>query len=49
MEKQYQYPEFQVIKQDETNKIFFAASTGGADSVGGKLTSITGIKTGSWE
>jgi len=41
-------PQFQFVKRDDQNKVFFAASGGPAPtSVGGSLGSMTSI-TGDW-
>jgi len=46
MDKKYQLPVFEVIIQDESNKVFFSAS--GETTVSGVLASI-GINVGEWE
>jgi len=46
--KEYKTPKFQIVKQDEQNKVFFAASgTPGAPSFGGSLGSMSST-TGAW-
>jgi len=49
MEKKYQQPVFELVRQDQSNKVFFTASGGPSPaSVSGVLGSI-GISTGEWE
>jgi len=46
--KAYKTPQFQFVKTDEQNKVFFAASgTPGAPSVGGSLRSMNSTN-GAW-
>jgi len=46
--KEYKTPQFQFVKTDESNKVFFAASgTPGAPSVGGSLGSMSSTD-GAW-
>jgi len=48
MEKQYALPQFQLVRQNDSNKIFFAASgTPGAPALGGALGAMTKTN-GSW-
>jgi len=44
MTKFYVEPQFQLVGQDESNRVFFAASspTPSQTSVGGKLTNVGG-------
>jgi len=43
--KEYKTPQFQLVRQDESNKVFFAAS--GAPALGGSLGSMSST-TGAW-
>jgi len=43
--KEYEAPKVELVKQDESNKVFFTAS--GAPSVGGSLGKMTSTST-SW-
>jgi len=45
--KEYSSPQFQLVRQDEQNKIFFTASGGssGSDSVSGSIASMTSTAT----
>jgi len=45
MNKIYEKPQFQLVRQDESNKVFFAAS--GAPALGGSLGSMSST-AGSW-
>jgi len=46
--KEYKAPQFQLVRQDEQNKVFFTASGApAAPSVGGSLGSMTS-DTGGW-
>jgi len=46
--KEYKAPQFQLVRQDEQNKVFFTASGGPAlTSVGGKLGSMSSTN-GAW-
>jgi len=45
--KEYKTPTFQLVKQDEQNKVFFAASGPALTSVGGSLGSMSSTN-GAW-
>jgi len=48
--KEYRSPQFQLVRQDEQNKVFFTASGGpsGSDSVTGSISSMSSTSATSW-